>query len=74
MRREVNEQFPQCRHIIHGLASEKTKTYSIEQMRYLLEHVGEIKNEFDRAWLALITAVPLRPEEVLGLRWRDVDE
>ena len=56
-----------------GLPSTETKPYSVQQMRYLAAHLNDIKLREDRAWLALSISVPLRPEEVLGLRWQDVD-
>ena len=42
-------------------------------MRFLYSHLKDIPNQFDRAWLALSISLPLRPEEVLGLRWMDID-
>ena len=59
---------------IKGLAASVTEPYSIEQMRYLAAHLESVTNPMDRAWLALSISLPLRPEEVLGLLWRDIDE
>lgn len=59
---------------VKGLAANATKPYSVEQMRYLASHLADIKRETDRAWLAVSISLPLRPEEVLGLLWEDVDE
>lgn len=58
---------------IKGEAASETLPYTVEQMRYLVEHLPDIKNPTDRTWLALSLSLPLRPEEVLGLRWVDVD-
>ena len=58
---------------ITGAASKYTDTYSVEQMRYLIQHIGDIKNPVDRAYLALQALHPLRLEEVLGLKWEDID-
>ena len=58
---------------ITGAASQFTKEYSIEQMRFLIQNLGKIKNPVDRAYLALQALHPLRLEEVLGLKWEDVD-
>lgn len=58
---------------IKGTAASVTEPYSIEQMRYLTMHLDDIKRPMDRAWLALSLSLPLRPEEVLGLKWEDVD-
>lgn len=59
---------------IKGQTSTSTRPYTIEQMRYLAGHLEEIPKQSDRAWLALSISLPLRPEEVLGLTWGDVDE
>lgn len=58
---------------ITGEKSEATKPYSIDQMRYLAAHLSDLTDSRDRAWLALSISLPLRPEEVLGLRWADID-
>lgn len=58
---------------ITGRASEPTEEYSIEQMRYLVQHIPSVADETDRAYLALQALHPLRLEEVLGLKWEDVD-
>ena len=58
---------------IMGRASEPTEEYSIEQMRYLVQHIPSVADETDRAYLALQALHPLRLEEVLGLKWEDVD-
>jgi integrase len=42
-------------------------------MRYLVQHIGDIQNPIDRAYLALQALHPLRLEEVLGLHTEDVD-
>lgn len=59
---------------IKGQASEETRPYTVEQMRYLASHLNDIRDPKARAWLALSISLPLRPEEVLGLRWEDLDE
>lgn len=58
---------------IKGVAASVTEPYTVDQMRYLAAHLNEIKKPADRAWLALSISLPLRPEEVLGLTWADVD-
>lgn len=58
---------------IKGLASEPTEPYTIEEMRYMAANLNRIQQPTDRAWLALSISLPLRPEEVLGLRWKDLD-
>lgn len=59
---------------IRGRAATATQPYTVEQMRHLASHLGDVRNPTDRAWLALSISLPLRPEEVLGLLWEDVDE
>lgn len=59
---------------IKGLASDDTRPYTVEQMQYLAAHLSQVKDPQARAWLALSISLPLRPEEVLGLKWADLDE
>lgn len=58
---------------ITGKASKATVPYSVEQMRYIVQHIQDVKKPLDRAYLALQALHPLRLEEVLGLRGEDVD-
>lgn len=58
---------------ITGKASKETEPYTVEQMRYLIQHIGDIKRPDDRAYLAIHALHPLRPEEVLGLQFGDID-
>ena len=58
---------------IRGKAAQDTEPYSIEQMQYLVAHIPSIKNPTDKAYLALAALHPLRPEEVFGLKYGDVD-
>lgn len=59
---------------IKGEKSTPTIPYSVNEMRYMAEHLIDIQSGMDRAWLAISISLPLRPEEVLGLTWADVDE
>lgn len=58
---------------ITGKASKATPPYSVEQMRFLVQHIVDIRNPSDRAFLALMVLHPLRLEEALGLRHEDID-
>ena len=58
---------------ITGKASQATVPYSVEQMRFLVQHIGDIKDPTDRAYLAIQALHPLRLEEVLGLQAADID-
>ena len=58
---------------ITGKASQATVPYSVEQMRFLVQHIGDIKDPLDRAYLAIQALHPLRLEEVLGLQGADID-
>ena len=58
---------------IRGIAASSTIPYSVSDMQYFASHLGDILDPTERAWLALSISLPLRPEEVLGLRWGDVD-
>ena len=58
---------------ITGKESRATETYSVAQMRHLIRHMNQVQNPQDRAYLAIQALHPLRLEEVLGLKWADVD-
>lgn len=58
---------------VTGKASKATVPYSVEQMRYIVQHIEDVKSPLDRAYLALQALHPMRLEEVLGLRGEDVD-
>lgn len=58
---------------ITGQQSSETQTYTREQMRFLAQRIPMVRNEMDRAYLAIQMAHPMRLEEVLGLKWGDVD-
>lgn len=58
---------------ITGRSSRATEPYTVEQMRYLVQHLPQIQNAQDRAYLALHALHPLRLEEVLGLKGKDID-
>jgi len=60
--------------LFNGMTGSKaTAPYSVEQMRFLVQHIGDIKNPQDRAYLAIQALHPLRLEEVLGLQVADID-
>ena len=58
---------------ITGAASTYTKVYTVDQTKYLIRNIELVKNPVDRAYLAIQAMHPLRLEEVLGLKWCDVD-
>lgn len=58
---------------ITGKASKATPPYTVEQMRYLVQHIEDLKKPLDRAYLVLQALHPLRLEEVLGLQPEDID-
>ena len=58
---------------ITGKASQATVPYSVEQMRFLVQHIEDIKDPLDRAYLAIQALHPLRLEEVLWLQGADID-
>lgn len=58
---------------ITGKASQPTAPYTVEQMRFLVQHINDIQDPIDRAYLAIQALHPLRLEEVLGLQGADID-
>ena len=59
---------------ITGKAAKETEPYTVEQMQFLVAHIPDVKNPTDRAYLALAALHPLRPEEVFGLKFGDIDK
>ena len=58
---------------ITGEASKVTREYTVEQMRFLIRNLDRVKNPDDRLYLAIQALHPLRLEDVLGLKWGDID-
>jgi integrase len=58
---------------ITGGQSEPTTPYTVEQMRHLAASLSKLDDTTERTWLAISISLPLRPEEVLGLKWEDID-
>lgn len=58
---------------ITGRAPKRTEPYTVEQMQYIVSKLGEVKQDMDRAFIALMALHPLRLEEVLGLKFADID-
>ena len=58
---------------ITGAESTTTAVYSVEQMQYLVQHIEDIQSAQDRTYMAIQALHPLRLEEVLGLKWSDID-
>ena len=58
---------------ITGAESTTTAAYSVTQMQYLVQRIGDIKQPLDRTYMAIQALHPLRLEEVLGLKWSDID-
>ena len=58
---------------VTGKQSGETEPYTREQMRFLAQRIPMVRNEMDRTYLAIQMAHPMRLEEVLGLKWSDVD-
>lgn len=56
-----------------GRSSKETEPYSVEEMRYIVTHLDQVQNPVDRAYLALQALHPLRLEEVLGLKYEDLE-
>ena len=57
---------------IIGKPEEKTPAYSVEEMKYFVQNIDRVKDSRDRAWFALMLFHPLRPEECLGLKYKNI--
>lgn len=58
---------------IEGAESRSTEPYTLEQMKYIVGNLSQVQSEQDRTYLALQALHPMRLEEVLGLKWADID-
>lgn len=58
---------------ITGEASKTTKPYTQEEMRYIAANLDKIRSSSDQQYFVLLAFHPLRLEEVLGLKWEDID-
>ena len=59
---------------ISGANSQTREPYTVEEMQYIVRHLGQVQLLSDRNFLTLISLHPLRLEEVLGLKWGDIDQ
>ena len=57
---------------ITGRASKPTEPYSVAQMRFLIQNIARVQKPLDKAYIALHALHPMRLEEVLGLKWKDI--
>ena len=55
-----------------GSSSEKIPAYSVEDMKFFVSSLPKVKDPSDRAWFALMLFHPLRPEECLGLKYKNI--
>ena len=58
---------------ITGRPSTPRAILTVEQMTDIVSNIGNLKNESDRRYLALAVPHGMIPEEILGLRWEDID-
>ena len=58
---------------ITGGASKVTEPYTQAEIRYMAHNLTKIMDSSDRMYFALLAFHPLRLEEVLGLKWADID-
>lgn len=62
-----------CRSLrVTGKRSEKIPAYSVNDMKFFAQNIHKVQNPSDRAWLALMVYHPLRPEEGLGLQYKNI--
>lgn len=58
---------------ITGEESRKTVPYDVKQIQYLVKHIDDVKNPTDRFFVAMLCFHPLRLEEILGIKYGDID-
>lgn len=58
---------------VDGSESRSTEPYTLEQMKYIISNLSNVQSRQDRTYLALQALHPMRLEEVLGLKWSDID-
>lgn len=58
---------------ITGRASQITEPYTQDEMRYMARNLDKIEDSSDKMYFVLLAFHPLRLEEVLGLKWEDID-
>ena len=52
---------------------EKRRALTEDEWLDVVAHIPDLKNINDRRFMALLSYTPLRPGEVYGLRWEDID-
>lgn len=52
---------------------DKREALNLEDMAHIQAQIGQLKSEEEQRYLAIQCSMALRPCEVLGLRWEDVD-
>jgi integrase len=57
---------------VTGKPEEKTPAYSVQEMQYFVQNIDRVKDQRDRTWFALMLFHPLRPEECLGLQYKNI--
>lgn len=58
---------------ITGAASKTTEAYTQKEMQYMAANLDKIRSRADQQYFVLLAFHPLRLEEVLGLKWEDID-
>lgn len=58
---------------VTGKPSTPRAILTVEQMADIISNIGHIKCESDRRYMALAVPHAMIPEEILGLRWEDID-
>lgn len=66
---------PAASSLLHvtGKFSNRTEPYTVEEMQYMVDHIGDLSNPYDKNWLLLMTGGCIRPEEALGFQCQDVN-
>jgi len=55
------------------VAQKERKALTFEEWQDIVENIPRLKNSSDRYFMALLMFTPMRPSEIYGLRWENVD-
>lgn len=54
-------------------ASEERKPLTIDEQKDIISNIPNLSDDSDRRFMAFLMFTPMRPSEIYGLRWEDID-